>query len=147
MTLKEKTKTVIIDFAVENRRRYIIIKFPYDNELINIARNLAGCHWNNLKKVWQTPWHASSLNEVKLAFGLVAIVDDSLLQEKQLRWESFDKYNAHLNGESILKIEKFKRWLLSKRYSDNTIEVYIEALVTSISAQNFLGLRKAFPTR
>lgn len=42
----------------------------------------------------------------------------------------------------ISEIEKFKRWLQSKRYSDNTIKTYIEALKVFIDFNDAKGLNE-----
>jgi integrase/recombinase XerD len=48
--------------------------------------------------------------------------------ENRMKFQIVETPVKHPSPEGITQIEKFKHWLLSKRYSDSTIKTYTEAL-------------------
>ncbi len=49
-------------------------------------------------------------------------------EENRIRFKILLHFQTVPSAEGILQIEKFKQWLLSKRYSPSTIKTYSEAL-------------------
>jgi integrase/recombinase XerD len=48
--------------------------------------------------------------------------------ENRMKFQIVETSIKHPSPEGITQIEKFKHWLLSRRYSDNTIKTYTEVL-------------------
>ena len=93
----------------ENR---IAIYFERNAELEARIKKLDGSKWSQSLKVWHLP----DTKMYRKQFGLV-LVEDTIP-----------------SAEGIMGIEKFKQYLQSKRYSENTIKTYSEAL-NFLSAQ------------
>lgn len=83
----------------------IAVFFDRDEELIATMKSIVGSKWSQSKGVWHLP----DLEEHRIRFGLPPIAD-SLPSE-----------------EGIRSLENFRRWLRSKRYSENTIKTYMDA--------------------
>jgi integrase/recombinase XerD len=96
------------DFKVglHNKNAVIFIRFEKDYNLMDQVKNLNGAKWSQSNKRWYVPDTADHRKQ----FGL------------RLLEESFP------SEEGIEGIEKFKRHLQSKRYSDSTVKTYSEAL-------------------
>ena len=56
--------------------------------------------------------------------------------ENRMKFQILETPIQHSSAEGVGQIEKFKHWLLSKRYSDSTIKVYTEALKSFLTFYN-----------
>jgi integrase/recombinase XerD len=121
------TKKIILDTATHKGIYVVLLKFPFDNELANVARQLPDAKWSNSNKAWVTPYSVKTLHQLKNLFEPVCEIDASLLKQKVTAYVNDPKNNI-LNAEVQDKIEKYKQWLQSKRYSQSTIGTYTEAL-------------------
>jgi len=84
----------------------ISVAFEKNIELIARIKTIEGSRWSQSLGVWHIP--DTEENRLRLKLPLHSISTPS--------------------EEGILQIEKFKQWLLSKRYSPSTIKTYSEAL-------------------
>jgi integrase/recombinase XerD len=84
----------------------IVVIFEKNSDLIARIKTIAGSRWSQSLGFWHLP--------------------DTV--ENRFRF-SIPTYSQNLpSEEGIVAIVKFRQWLLSKRYSDNTIKTYSEAL-------------------
>lgn len=90
--------------GTHNKQRVIFILFEKDNALIQHMKSLEGTRWSNSKKFW----YIADTPENRARFGM--------------------EQERYLSEEGSTQLEKFKRFLSSKRYSANTIKTYSEAL-------------------
>ena len=84
----------------------ISVAFEKNIELIARIKTIEGSRWSQSLGVWDIP--DTEENRLRFKLPLHSISTPS--------------------EEGILQIEKFKQWLLSKRYSPSTIKTYSEAL-------------------
>jgi integrase/recombinase XerD len=99
----------IIQHHKENR---IAVIFEKDPELTSRIKTVLGSRWSQSKQLWHVPDNL----ENRIRFKIEAAPLPSI--------------------EAIQQIEKFKQWLLSKRYSENTIKTYAEALKSFLTFFN-----------
>ncbi len=86
----------------------IVIYFEPQPELIQMVKNINGRRWSPSLKAWHIPDRAEYRNMLGIP-----------------------RYNQEKLLISVVQeIENFKKWMLSKRYSPNTIRVYSETLIT-----------------
>ena len=95
----------IIIYKKESR---ISVEFEKNLELNERIKKIEGCKWSQSLKCWHIPDTPENRIRFKIESGL----------------------QQSLNIEKDDKIEEFRRWLKSKRYSENTIKTYCEALKT-----------------
>ncbi len=122
-------KTIILDKVSHRGTEVVVIKFPIDSQLGNIVRKLKNVRWSATHKGWYAPYSISILNDIKSIFSPICKIDATLLKEKVAKYIT-DPKNKQLSAEANLKIEKFKEWMRSRRYSESTIGTYTEALKT-----------------
>lgn len=84
----------------------IAVIFEKNVEIIARIKLIDGSRWSQSLGVWHIP--------------------DS--EENRIRFKILLHFQTVPSAEGILQIEKFKQWLLSKRYSPSTIKTYSEAL-------------------
>jgi len=122
-------KTIKLDKTIHKGEEVVLLQFPYDTALSDEARKIKNIRWSRTLKGWYAPYSIAVLNEIKIIFETVSIIDASLLKEKVKAFNA-DPKNKVLSKDVLLKIEKFKDWMRSKRYSDSTIGTYTDALKT-----------------
>lgn len=91
-------------FITHKKEKRIAVYFDKDPDLIARIKKLEGVRWSATLKAWHLP----DKEGYRQQFGLMAQVV--------------------LTNEHNAKLTEFERWLKSKRYSDNTIKTYTEAL-------------------
>jgi integrase/recombinase XerD len=85
-----------------NGQDRIAIYFEGSPELNQRIKKLEGVRWSATKKVWHLP--------------------DTLANRERFKIEVETKIKVEI--EVIGKVEQFKRWMRSLRYSDSTVKTY-----------------------
>jgi len=91
----------------------IAVYFEKNAEWIARFKKLADARWSNTLKAWHVPDNEE--NRIRFKLDLPIVLSDIHLQ----------------------KIDQFKRWLISKRYSANTIKTYSDALLTFLKYYHY----------
>lgn len=122
--------TVILDIVQHKGKQVLLLKFPYDNKLISITKQLSNAAWSKTYNAWYTVYSIEILHQVKKLFADIAIIDAGILKEKLAKIKNAppNLKEFNLSEEINDRIEKFKSWMRSRRYSDNTIGTYTDAL-------------------
>jgi integrase/recombinase XerD len=122
--------TVILDIATHRGKQVLLFKFPYNTQLIPILRKLPNATWSKTYNAWYTLYSLDVLHQVKKLFDGIAVIDASVLKESlaKLKNSSVISNSTKPNAEIETKLEQFKNWMRSRRYSDNTVNTYTEAL-------------------
>ena len=84
----------------------IAVYFEKNAELIARIKKLEGSRWSQTPGVWHLPDN----------------------EENRIRFKLMPMPHTIPSPEGIVQIEKFKQWMRSKRYSENTVTTYSEAL-------------------
>ncbi|WP_284652414.1 site-specific tyrosine recombinase/integron integrase [Flavobacterium terrisoli] len=92
----------------------IAVSFDKDEVLIARIKAIAGSRWSQSLKVWHVP----DTDENRKRFGLPLLAD------------------TMPNEEGLRGLENFRRWLRSKRYSENTIATYLDAAKSLLAFYN-----------
>ncbi len=102
---------------IHNNQARIALHFDYSKEVNERVRKLAGAKWSSTLKVWHVPDNVTYREQFKLPEYSIVI--------------QATRQSAPLIAEEIIaQVETYKRWLRSRRYSDNTIKTYSEALLS-----------------
>lgn len=111
--------------------------FNKNDELNNLLRANTGMRWSKTMNCWYMPFYKTITQDLFKLLKPKFYLDYSELKAHQelvpLKKETVPIIKAadvlqEISEESIQKIEEFKRWLISKRYSDSTIGTYLDAL-------------------
>lgn len=123
-------KTIKIDKTIHRGEEVVLIQFPYDNKLGEEAKKIKNIRWSKSLKAWHVPYSIAVLNEIKTIFDCISIIDAQALKETIAKEKALVANKKVLSAETIKQIEKFKSWMLSRRYSESTIGTYTDALRT-----------------
>jgi integrase/recombinase XerD len=85
----------------------ILLQFEYNKADNEYVRSLLGSQWSSTLKAW----HVQDNDYFRKLFGI-------------------NKSEPQITNSTVKNIEAFKRWMTSRRYSENTIKTYSEALRT-----------------
>ena len=110
---------------IHNNKARIALHFDYSKEANERVRKLTGVKWSTTLKVWHVPDNDVYRKQFKInpqppKGGLKA---KSLVAPAALNV-------SQLTPEIIAKVNAYKNWLRSRRYSDSTIKTYSEALLS-----------------
>jgi len=125
-----KMKQIDLDLINHKNEQVLLIQFPIDRELINVVKKIENARWSATKKAWYVPYSIELLHKIKELFDPICEINASLLKEKIAKHKLTVEQNNYITTIASKKIEKFKHWMQSKRYSQSTIATYIDALTT-----------------
>jgi integrase/recombinase XerD len=115
------------------------ICFEKDEEIIRLLRTLSSLRWSQTHRAWYIPYTESIKGEIFKLLSNVAYIDYGGLNTKsgntnpRQDLDTVNKKpaaNIKLSAESEEKIKSFISWMQSRRYSENTIGTYTDALKT-----------------
>ena len=129
---------ITLDTEIHREKQVLFLKYPFNNELIRITKQLSGATWSSTHSAWYVPYSSNAMIEVKQKFEGFATIDANILKEKLRKVKNTLPYIKIkvLSEESAASVEKFKKWLLSCRYSESTIDTYSNILVTFLKFYN-----------
>jgi len=124
---------IILEPVLHRNKKQMLVKFPYNNKLIQLIKTIDGARWSQTHKSWLIKDGEQNVKEIYRLFEGVAVID---LKNNIEHANIGSPSPTNLTDEAIQKIEKFKYWLRSKRYSESTISTYTDALKTFLRFYN-----------
>jgi integrase/recombinase XerD len=139
--------TVTLKIARHNDKEIVQLHFEKSEKLLQLLRNNKNLRWSQTMKCWYLPFDKNTKQDIfQLLKGSAFInynefkpelvCEETRSSQKQiaLKPQQFEvrsiKKLDELSEEGVKKVEEFKKWLSSKRYSENTIGTYTDALKT-----------------
>ena len=129
-------KAVVLERILHKNEERLAICFEKDWELISALKKLPGITFSGSLKVWHIAYSNKTLDAVtkvlKLQEAKISFKENSgkaPLAQKPAVPKAIEQLAA-LNETGRLKIEEFKSWMRSRRYSESTIRTYTDALNT-----------------
>lgn len=133
--------TVVVKPIEHKGRACFGLYFPYNSDLITSAKSI-GCVWSASKKCWYLPNNPENLSAIFDAFRGKAWVDKEAVfagkNDPLTRSDKTNRKRTHkkpirqelppLDKTIETKISEFTRYLKNKRYSDNTVKSYTDAI-------------------
>jgi len=71
-----------IDKVVHRGMQILLLRFPFDKQLINMVKQLPNAAWSKTRKAWYVPYSERMIDAIKKLFNEVAVIDTSVLDEK-----------------------------------------------------------------
>ncbi len=129
------SKTITLDHLTHKGIRNIRIDFPFDKELNEYAKS-AQAKWSYSNKCWYLENTQENLQKIFAVFKGKAWVDITRLKERQelfpktiLQKTRAAQFNmSRLNPALIERTGDFKKYLTGIRYSEKTIDNYMDML-------------------
>lgn len=119
-------QTIFIKNGEVKQKPVALLKFPFDQQLINLVRSIPKANWQPELKAWAVPYSETLINELLPIFKGKAWLDYSSFKKVKLRAEFPPLPN--LSGELSVEINKFADWMRNLRYSESTIKNYSQGI-------------------
>ena len=116
----EKLPTVVLEQKVHRRTNQLLIKFTYNETLKDLVKMIPNVKWSLTLKSWYVVNSSHNLKEIFRVLKGHALINTNNI--------SFKKENAR---QAIPK--EYELLLIRRRYSPNTIKVYVSFLKSFIS--------------
>ncbi|MBU6324245.1 MAG: tyrosine-type recombinase/integrase [Bacteroidetes bacterium] len=115
---------VTLDIIRHKQESFLRVQFPYDEQLICLVKKLEGGRWSRTWKGWLFEPRAEKLQQITEHLNAVTEVDDTAAVKALEQRDAAEHAAQHYASEK----QRFCDWMRSKRYSDNTLRVYTDAL-------------------
>jgi integrase/recombinase XerD len=129
-------KELFIEHGLHNNRMKLFMKFDYDARTIELVKTLPGVKWSQTEKKWHIGYHPEALNSIKNTFKNTGVYIQTLndindvVKPRSTEVRRPSDALPDLNKLQKEKVDQFKNYLQSKRYSESTIGTYADALST-----------------
>jgi integrase/recombinase XerD len=126
-----KTSSLQIRMSRQNKQGVSVIGIHFtQNPQANLAvRSIADCRWSRTLQCWYIPDKQETIARAIEVMSTIGFVDYRGLRKtvnvNQNEGAGANTISNHNHGE---KLDSFKQFLSSRRYSSNTIKTYTEAL-------------------
>jgi integron integrase len=104
--------TIIIR-SYDNKKLSVSLLNGFSQNVLNVIRNIEGRWWDNEKKIWQIPDSKKTVEELL----------DNLYKTEEFNYE-VPVFHVSSDAEFTEELTKLKTFLLTKHYSNHTIERY-----------------------
>lgn len=124
----QENSSAPLHFKLTNERiadqNVIGIRFLYSAEVKELLKQKFGARWEPDEKFWYVANHRQNYERLLSELWLYGVIDTEGFQVK----ESSRKAMVRLSSDKEAALEDFSRYLRVRRYSDSTIQVYVQAL-------------------
>ena len=124
VTAYKEQKTIVVKEITHRNAQCLFLFFEYDSKLIRAFKQVPSSRYSNTHKAWYCMLTMKNVQLIKKHLASLASIDFSNLSK------FIDAHSKQLPEDKAQRIELFKQWLQSKRYSENTINTYCDALKT-----------------
>lgn len=136
--------------VVHNNENRIIISFPYEEELVLLIKKFEDARWSKTHRAWHIPQNKYNISDIFKVFKNKAWVDYRDFSRKDVLETTVESgkrgaktvLEEKISAEAIEKIEKFRFWLHSRRYSPSTINTYLDSIRTFLRFYAFKKIQE-----
>ena len=130
-------KKITLNPDKHRNKNIVSIQFGYDNEIKSHLKKLETVFWSQTIRSFYTDL---SLENIRTVFNHLKTknwsVDYSHLKNEIEKLRIEEKRNSHisynLSKNNKIELQKFKKWLLQKRLSENTVNTYLDVTTTYV---------------
>jgi len=135
--IKKHLPVLVLEPILHKGEERVLLKFEKDEVLLKFLRSVVSIRWSSTLKSWHVEYERKLLSQLfKLLQGKVWLDYSKMVDYKTPKVETkIEQINKSgvlnlepLSEERKAKLLQFERWMLSKRYSENTIKTYREAM-------------------
>lgn len=108
---------IFLEQKVHRNKPQLLIKFIYNNTLINAIKRIEGVTWSRSLKSWYLEDSKENLQLVLNTFKDITTVHTNNISKK-------DVFRRNLTPDQKVLLNNFYSFLKGKRYSDSTIQTY-----------------------
>jgi integrase/recombinase XerD len=139
-------KNITVERVILDGGNRIALKFPYDQELNGVVKELLDAQWNSDMKYWHIPDSSDIVSILLRTFHGKASIDYSALklnlaetirikkEEKKINTSGSVKISSSaefstLSEKGDADIARYKRWMEANRYPKTTVQTYVSMMI------------------
>ncbi|MBL7936804.1 MAG: site-specific integrase [Bacteroidia bacterium] len=127
-------KEIVIEHLIHKQEPRIFLRFIADNEASGLARNFLHARWSASQCAWHisyTPDYFEKISAIYYPYGVRLFQKNNPIEFLKIQPQDVHQPELkELTPEATEKTKGFVLWLKSRRYSQNTIATYTDALRT-----------------
>lgn len=136
-----KLPVITIRPHVHKEKEVVQLHFEKNDDLTRFLRARTRMYWSKTMRCWYLPYSNTLMQELFTLVQGKAVLNDEPFKQKQPqedlvlieKKEPVQTASVNLSGVTLFvghedKLKAFKAWMRSRRYSENTIGTYTEAL-------------------
>ncbi|MES2764218.1 MAG: site-specific tyrosine recombinase/integron integrase [Bacteroidota bacterium] len=127
-------KELIIEHLIHKNKPRVFLRFENNTEASGLVRNLLGGEWSFTQKAWHIAYEDKVFEKVCDLFYKYHVrvflknqYDPNYISRKPEEKKSTPSLHT-LSEEATEKLKEFDMWMKSRRYSENTINTYTNAI-------------------
>ena len=126
--MRHTLPTVVLKRTIHRQREVLSFHFEKNYAVSLRIKNELCASWSQSRSFWYLDYTKFNIDLASEALNNVAFIDTNSIkfQEERSRYNMEDISIAEIDTD---KIERFKKWLQTKRYSDSTIHTYTSLVV------------------
>ncbi|MCK5029408.1 MAG: tyrosine-type recombinase/integrase [Bacteroidales bacterium] len=114
-------RTILTERVIHKNEKRIKIIFDFDAEIMSFLENVKGTLWSSSMSCWHIPFTNTYVEDLEKVFmDCAQIVDRSSTRRRTA--------NHDLGVEHNEALKKYYRFLMNRRYSDQTIKNYVKPI-------------------
>lgn len=117
--------TFRLEHAIHSGKSVICIRFPLHQQAIALVKK-HGATWSRTLGCWYVSHDEQTLNALVSDLRSIGKTDITTIPGPTAT--SPKTNSSSLTDDTVANLEKFKRWMRSRRYSESTIETYSDAM-------------------
>ena len=109
--------TIYLEQQSHKKELKLLLKFTYNDTLINLTRKLKDARWSRSMKSWYLDFSEENIQLVAKTFKDITTINSTKLPKKTL-------FKRNLTAEEKTLLNNFYSYLKGKRYSESTLQTY-----------------------
>lgn len=125
---------VLYSFITHRNKPFIAVEFAYREDIIAIVKSIPGYRWSRTRNCWLIPSDPIWLDYFndRMPKGLYFLKKRGTPDKPPEVKENLSAvYMIHIDTKA--ELASFREWMEVRRYSRNTIDVYVESLIVFFS--------------
>lgn len=131
--MRNKMSMIKIEKTIHKGEKRLKLVFPYNQELIELVKEIPGRKWSKSMRCWHI---ANTPRSMKY------LLDLGLKKKDDIHKMYIQRYNSSMPDEFKAILDRFESHLKYKRYSSNTIRVYVSMLTIFFQHLNYKAPEK-----
>lgn len=109
--------TIYLEQQRHKRELKLLLKFKYNDTLINLTRKLKDARWSRSMRSWYVDFSEENIQLVANTFKDITTINSDKLPKKTL-------FKRNLTADEKILLNNFYSYLRGKRYSESTLQTY-----------------------
>lgn len=122
--MPRKLPSLVLDKTVHRNQQVLTLNFEKNKGLSDMIRYELNGIWSRTRKFWYLDYSRPTVERVIRKLSPYCVIYNNTLKNRLMREEA-NMVDIALSDEELYNLERFRRWLTGKRYSESTVATYV----------------------